>query len=68
MNKSPTICIEDLPNLKRQYTKAVKQNKTEFKVWLVCGQQTTLIVTYAKYLIEYLTHIKNEKNQKHKSN
>ena len=59
----PTITLDDLTNIKRQYTKAVKANKTEFKCWLICGVQTTLVTSYAKYLIEHLTNIKNEQTK-----
>ncbi len=58
--KQPTVTINDLPNLKRQYTKAVKANKLEFTCYLTCGMQGEFLVSYAKYLIEHLTNLKNE--------
>lgn len=62
-HKPISISIEDLPNLKRQYTKAIKTNKTKLRCWLVCGQQGTFIVSYAKYLIERLIKIKDEQTK-----
>jgi hypothetical protein len=65
----PIVSLDDLPNIKRQYTKAVKAGKTEFKCWLTCGQQVDIVTSYAKYLIEFLTEAKNDQsNHTHKKN
>ena len=47
------IHIEQLPALKRAYTKAVEKQNPEFSF---CGK--TLLTAYAKYLIEYFEGIK----------
>jgi hypothetical protein len=57
-NSAPIVTVDDLPNIKRQYTKAIKAGKTEFKCWLTCGQQVEILTSYAKYLIEFLTDAK----------
>jgi hypothetical protein len=43
------VSKHDLPKLKRLYNKAIKDGKSQFKYG-----NTILLVTYAKYLIEYL--------------
>lgn len=43
------ISKHDLPKLKRLYNKAIKEGKSEFEY-----HEQTLLVSYAKYLIEYL--------------
>lgn len=63
MSNQPTVTLADLPNIKRQYTKAVKANKLEFTCWLTCGVQAEFLVSYAKYLIEHLTNVKNEQTK-----
>ena len=52
------ITHEDLPNLKREYTKAIKAKKKEFKLQLRNGGKATLLTTYAKYVIEFLSNQK----------
>jgi hypothetical protein len=47
------ISLEDLKPIKRLYNKAVKEEKTEFKY-----KDQTLLVSYAKYLIQYLETLK----------
>lgn len=62
-NPNITISLEDLPNIKRQYTRAVKNNKQEFRAYLCsCGLMGSFVTDYAKYLIEFLTNVKNGKN------
>lgn len=61
--KPITVSTDDLTNIKRQYTKAIKAGKDGFKAYLVCGQQGEFTVGYAKYLIEFLTEAKNEERK-----
>ena len=53
------ISLDDLTQLKREYTKALKGGKESFMF-----KGTELLTLYAKYLIEYMTLIKNG-NGKH---
>jgi len=48
------ITLADLPNLKKKWKKAITEKQIAFTYK---GQP--VLVTYAKYLIEYLEHIKN---------
>lgn len=58
-----TVSLVDLPNIKKQYTRAVKNNKPEFRAYLCsCGLTGTFVTDYAKYLIEFLTNVKNGKS------
>lgn len=50
----PVVSLRDMPNLKRQRTKAINKGKTTFKCWLVCGVQAEFDVNYAEILIEYI--------------
>lgn len=47
------IHLDELPQLKRAYNKAVKENKTEFTF-----KGNVLLVSYAKYVIEYFESLK----------
>lgn len=59
-NQQPYLQPEDIPNLKRQYAKAVKANKETFDCYLVQGITHTFLTAYAKYLLEYLKTTKKK--------
>lgn len=52
------VSVNDLPDLKRAYNKAVEEEAEQFTF-----KGATLVVGYAKYLIEYLENLlKQAKN------
>jgi hypothetical protein len=58
-----TINQSDLPMIEKEYKKAIKNKKKVFKVALSCGKTGEFVVGYAKYLIEFLTNLKNEQRK-----
>lgn len=58
MPKTIEFKKQDLANLKLSYSVAIKNNKTVFKF-----KGHKILVSYAKYVIEYLDGIFNKSNQ-----
>ena len=50
------VGLEDLPEIKKRYEKAMKENRDTFMYNYV-----PVMVSYAKYLIEYLESLKDKK-------
>lgn len=48
------VTLKDLPSLTKAYNKAVKEGKTQFTY-----KGNELLVSYAKYLIEYMNTLNN---------
>lgn len=55
-----TIEPKDIYRLKELYKKAITQNKESF-IFAKNGESQEVLTSYAKYLIIYLTTLKNHK-------
>lgn len=53
---------DQLKSLKRKYNKAIKENKEIF-----IFQDKEVLVSYAKYLIEYLDNLQKQLKTRHKN-
>lgn len=58
MMKQATVSLADLPRLKRLQAKAIKEDKISFEY-----RGHILLVSYCKYLIEYLELKKKERSR-----
>ena len=53
-----TVCLDDLPVIKKGYARAVRDEKESFTITNNKGQECLFLVDYAKYLIEYFEDLK----------